>query len=1182
MTDGLDDLPQLDQLIATLPAGHPDLPQAVLYRASLLLYKAAAEGDLATARTVVRDLEDRLAMASAGHDLVALLARAHQLVAELIVGGSSEDFARAALADSLPPGVDPDDAETAVSHLRRAAVLAPADLETQLSHATMSLLIGDARSAAEVVATARIGEDEVVVKAGDAAEVAAARAGEAEVVARPGDADEVGANSTARAGGPDERDQLDALRAVLSAAASGERGPQVLRRALGTLPAGHRGRGLLALPLARTLATVQQSPAAAGSLGEALDLLAEVLESSSAESSDEARILTLHALVTGMLLDEVPADFSRLLAAIGSGADHLTLACAAGVRSWIERDRSHVTTAATHLAALIDKEQEDGRALMLCFPAIPLFVERYVATNSLEFLDRAEHCCDLLARSVPPGEDAEYAGAVAALRGHVRMHRAMVTYDMAEAHDAISDIRAGVQDEESAQMLTVLEAIVEGIDGDRDLSLQLGPPPMIYPSADGSSQPVHRLDVERHGVLLVQRGMAGDAQALDEGIALLRRALTLPGTYLLTHLPTDGVLGMALMARSWEHGGEDLDEAVTFLERAADRARAEPGVRWAAKILINLGRARRQHGDGAPAVAAGLESLRARHGDLLLQSGTERSLHMSTEAAEIAVEVASWALEDGDKQTAVQALELGRGMVLHAATLTTETGDLLRAAGAGDLAEEWDTALHTTPTGGNQPGDLDVDIPSTLRARALHALHDTPGEHRLLAVPTVNEIADHLRSNGWDALVHLLPRSRNGPGHAILIRADRTVLQLRLPSLDTREGTHIHEFVSAERALRSQNTTPAHAPSSAPGNDPSNVPENGPLHPPAGGPGGPGSDNGPENRPSSGPIHRPAGQSGVSGLSSGLEEDDAVERVAARVRWESALEAVCDWAGKEVIAPVLRGLRVDHDPRVILVPWGLAGAVPWHAARWEGRYACERALFSYAASARRLGTATGRAKTGGFGGFGGSAVIVADPAGEALAWGRWECEQIQRSSYPEAVRLGRWRRGSEEAAPATGDAILAALRSAAVVHYAGHGASGYSSAHSHLLLADGELPVRRILREATAPGSLVVLSACLTDLSDKDFDEALTLSTALVAAGAADVVGSRWALDDDCRTGTMMAIFHHFLREVGNAAEALRMAQVWMLRGDRALLQELGPDTPDSEEDFAAVSIWAAFTHHGG
>jgi CHAT domain-containing protein len=111
-----------------------------------------------------------------------------------------------------------------------------------------------------------------------------------------------------------------------------------------------------------------------------------------------------------------------------------------------------------------------------------------------------------------------------------------------------------------------------------------------------------------------------------------------------------------------------------------------------------------------------------------------------------------------------------------------------------------------------------------------------------------------------------------------------------------------------------------------------------------------------------------------------------------------------------------------------------------------------------------------------------------------------------------------------------------------------------------------------------------VLSACTGDLTENDHDEALTLASALLAIGAAGVVASRWAIDDDPRTALMMVMFHRFLGEAPAApGEALRRAQAWMLDPEREI-----PDTISAElrllateRNLADPAIWAAFTAQG-
>jgi CHAT domain-containing protein len=147
-----------------------------------------------------------------------------------------------------------------------------------------------------------------------------------------------------------------------------------------------------------------------------------------------------------------------------------------------------------------------------------------------------------------------------------------------------------------------------------------------------------------------------------------------------------------------------------------------------------------------------------------------------------------------------------------------------------------------------------------------------------------------------------------------------------------------------------------------------------------------------------------------------------------------------------------------------------------------------------------------------------------------------------------------------------------------------------SLAESYLLLSgDQQLRVADILRQAqrhdsASPGFLAVLSACMTDLANTDHDEALTLASALLAAGASGVVGARWPVRDDA-TALIMLMFHHFLNNgQPNPADALRAAQLWMLDPARLVLAGL-PEDLDSAANSALFLTkpysWAAFTYQG-
>jgi CHAT domain-containing protein len=131
--------------------------------------------------------------------------------------------------------------------------------------------------------------------------------------------------------------------------------------------------------------------------------------------------------------------------------------------------------------------------------------------------------------------------------------------------------------------------------------------------------------------------------------------------------------------------------------------------------------------------------------------------------------------------------------------------------------------------------------------------------------------------------------------------------------------------------------------------------------------------------------------------------------------------------------------------------------------------------------------------------------------------------------------------------------------------------------------------VRDILRQArlTPPetgedsGGLVILAACLSDVTEADYDEALTLASTFLAAGSTGVVAARWAVTDKL-TARFMAAFHLFLA-AGNSdvAGALREAQLWMLDPAREVPATWPEWLKRRAPSLAQVEAWAAFTYQG-
>jgi hypothetical protein len=313
-----------------------------------------------------------------------------------------------------------------------------------------------------------------------------------------------------------------------------------------------------------------------------------------------------------------------------------------------------------------------------------------------------------------------------------------------------------------------------------------------------------------------------------------------------------------------------------------------------------------------------------------------------------------------------------------------------------------------------------------------------------------------------------------------------------------------------------------------------------------------------------------------------------------------------------VLTEVLRWARERWPgrlPRLVLAPVGPLGVVPWQSARVAGPdgpdFAIRLAVLSQCATARQLVEAAARRRLP----WDGRHAFVVDPDGSSVM--HEEARLIRTAFYPDATVAGAlgWLAGRDgpwsgpAPVPATAQEVLPLLPGrpaahgpgVAVCHVNCHAAPGATPAESRLDLSRGHrLAIADLLiapRDPRAPGGLVVLANCVSDLTLSAYDEGLTLTTALLSAGAASVVGSRWSVVDDRRTSALMYMFHHYLRGHGHAehpsaagspADALRAAQLWMLDPDRvvpAALRGVAVDTPG--RPLASPRIWAAFAHHG-
>ncbi|WP_328945702.1 CHAT domain-containing protein [Streptomyces sp. NBC_00250] len=705
----------------------------------------------------------------------------------------------------------------------------------------------------------------------------------------------------------------------------------------------------------------------------------------------------------------------------------------------------------------------------------------------------------------------------------------------------------------------------------RRLGAPPGPPLVGRPTLAVLRRAAGRLPRDHRAWVLGDNGIAryhraastGDARAIHEAMELMREAHDMVDEGSDSRLRYAYTLGsahcgLASGQRNPVARSRGLAEGITLLEAALGTA-GGPEHRLYAGAALALARAYRTRGelrrdDRAKGRRIGLDALRGHAWAALLQSGTDHATMAAVQATSTALEVAAWCLRDNALEEAVQALDACRGLVLHAAVTSREVPERLIAAGHQDLADEWRAAGVTAEPSadGLSAAQTPLSVPSTLRRRVLAAL--TTGadglQDRLLDPPAVDEIATGLRSLRKDALVYLVPASDDAGGSAVVVTSGGDVHVVPLPRL-TEDAAPLKNYAPEPGAGRED-----------PGAEPGDGREPGPPEP--------------ESGRDLGPV--PGGPS-------------AADRRAEPLRRQ--LERLCGWAWYAGVRPLFDAFDAPAGrvPRLVFVPMGALGLVPWHAAWGEDadgrrRYALEEAEISYAASARLLCEVAARSA----GKHTGGALVVGNPTG-GLQYAGEEADAVQRAFYPQGTFLGRRPDGTADG-PGTPREVVSWLADAGadeggLLHLACHaGIARDARRTAYLSLHDGDLAAEE-LTEAIGGGrgrlGLVLLAACRSHVSGRGHNEAYSLATAFLVAGARSVIGSLWPVPDDA-TSVLMFLTHHYLRREGEPpAKALRRAQLWMLDPARKLPAGLPPLIAERARrvDPGDLSSWAGFTHLG-
>jgi CHAT domain-containing protein len=252
-----------------------------------------------------------------------------------------------------------------------------------------------------------------------------------------------------------------------------------------------------------------------------------------------------------------------------------------------------------------------------------------------------------------------------------------------------------------------------------------------------------------------------------------------------------------------------------------------------------------------------------------------------------------------------------------------------------------------------------------------------------------------------------------------------------------------------------------------------------------------------------------------------LHNSESVERLAANATGQLAnlyrllLEPV---AGK------LKGAQ-----RLIVVPYGPAHGVPFHAL-FDGRgYVGERVEVWTEPSSSLLGLCSERVRPRA---AAASALIVGYSGGRlpgVIDEARNVAELMGGPCYLEEQ--------------ATRSVVLAEAARHHILHLAAHGEARLDNPiFAHISLADGQLNMADVFG-LRLDGALVTLSACETGRSAVvGGDEVVGLSRGFLFAGASTLIQSLWRVDD-AATARLMECFYARLRAGDAPGAALRSAQ---------------------------------------
>ena len=306
-------------------------------------------------------------------------------------------------------------------------------------------------------------------------------------------------------------------------------------------------------------------------------------------------------------------------------------------------------------------------------------------------------------------------------------------------------------------------------------------------------------------------------------------------------------------------------------------------------------------------------------------------------------------------------------------------------------------------------------------------------------------------------------------------------------------------------------------------------------------------------------------------------------RLNNRQAWLDTIDQVTNELWSKLMESIINHLKQMNMQQAILIPTGLLGLLPLHAAWTEdldrpcGRYyALDEISLTYAPNARSLITAR----------------KIATRISHDVLLAVDEPRPVNANRLPNSKREVL---SAIETFPnhcifkheqATQQAVKNVLSYYSVFHFSCHSSANFTEPlNSGLLMANDQILSLRDLLELNLDGvRLAVLSACETALpGTKLIDEVVSLSTGMLQAGVAGVVASLWSVSEQS-TMLLLSKFYKLWRDENlSPKQALYQAQIWLRESTESEIAPLlgkRTRTPNNRP-FEHPYYWAAFSYTG-